>query len=401
MMKKNTLINTLLVSVLLLVFSSCRKDLVPDPNNTEYKTDVEQFEAVWNGFNVSYVLWSADTTDWDAVYEQFHPIFEEMEGQPDSVWRSTWKAVFSTLIDHHMSITLHRPATEAYLSFNPGVNEVRSRDYNHAMLLPLSYRRILKMLESEGRFTNTCNLYSLYTDVDQCYSGILDGEIAYIYISSFLKELDSVSAFRHFKNLVMEEDVKAAIIDVRDNGGGVVHNLNYLFSCFTSQRIRIGYHQTKVGLGRYDLGPKVPFDADAKINNTDSQDKNIPVIVLTNINSASMSETTAIAFRYLPQGYVVGERTYGATCASPQPDDFTRFYSGSFGQSGQGHYVKTAKFLFTDADGIIYEGHGVDPDVECLFDRSAWENGVDNQLECAISFAKQTMAKDGQTLEDL
>ena len=85
----------LLLSVCIGLYS-CKKDIVDNPNNTEYSTDVEQFEAVWNGLNTSYVMWTIDSTDWDAVYEKYHPIFKDMEGRPDEMWVSAWRDLTST-----------------------------------------------------------------------------------------------------------------------------------------------------------------------------------------------------------------------------------------------------------------------------------------------------------------
>lgn len=102
-----------------------------------------------------------------------------------------------------------------------------------------------------------------------------------------------------------------------------------------------------------------------------------------------MSETTAVAFQSLSQGYVVGERTFGAFC--PLLDDFELFQSGTFGAAGEGHLIKTAKFLYSTPDGHYLEGVGVTPDKECFFDQSDWDNGIDNQLECAVEFAKEKM----------
>ncbi|MCR4847729.1 MAG: S41 family peptidase [Bacteroidales bacterium] len=377
-----------------ILFTSCKKDLAENPNNTDYETDVQQFEAVWNGMNTAYALWPIDTTDWDAIYEKYHPLFENMGAENDNVWKTTWNSLTSSLIDHHLNIWLERPSTGYKILLNPGVTEVRARNYCHQQMPSYKHMGHLVTLELDGRLTNVS---STIDSVKSVCSGVLDNDIAYIYISSFNNYyLDLVEAFQHFKNLVADPTIKAAIIDVRDNLGGYADNVHYLVSCFSDNWEYIGYNQTKTGLGRFDLGPKVPFFIGAPYISSGGQTRNIPVVALTNLWSASMSEISTIAIKHLPQGYVVGERTFGATCALS--DVFELFYSGSFGDSqmnqynnwiGHGHYVKTSKYLFTGTDGTIYEGHGVEPDVECLFDQSAWNNYIDNQLECAISFAKE------------
>lgn len=374
---------------------SCKKDIVDDPNNTEYSTDVEQFEAVWNGLNTSYVMWPIDSTDWDAVYEKYHPIFEDMEDCPDEMWESVWRDLTSTLIDHHLSIYLERPSTKRRIRLSPGVYEVLSRDYCHSLIG--SYRRLIKLtsLQLQGRLTDVSSAENADTVL---LSGVIDNEIAYFYISTFASFLANKEPFTHFKQLVANENIKAAIIDVRDNTGGIAINTDYLASCFKSSVINIGFNQTKTGLGRYELGPKVPYwvGAGSKVDGTliEGQDRDVPIVMLCNIFSASAAEITTHALRQLPNCYVVGERTWGATCALNS--QFGLFYSGSFGDSqmdnglgnGHGHYVYTPKFLFSGNDGTSYEGYGITPDMECLFDQTAWNNGVDNQLESSIDLIK-------------
>lgn len=380
--------------IVALAFAACKKDIVDNPNDAEYTTDLQQFEAVWNGINTCYVLWPIDTTDWDAVYRKYYPIFADMDDKPWLEWYEAWEGVASTLIDHHMSISLRRTPKEGMSDldlfiFDPGFNEVKSREYYHESKTYFDYQRMLKRYVNDGRLTDSYNVYYDF-NYENCYAGVLDGCIAYIHITSFQSNLDSIASFQHFRELVVREDVKAAIIDVRDNRGGKTANLERELACFTSEPTLVGYQQNKIGLGRYELSPTVPVYA---YPNTAShcQNKDIPVVVLVDVNSASMSESTAIAFKSLPQSFVVGERTFGAFCTLN--NNFDYLYSGTFGAAGQSHYVKMAKFLCTGPDSVCYEGIGVIPDKECFFDSSEWANGVDNQLECAISFAKDKIAE--------
>ena len=238
------------------------------------------------------------------------------------------------------------------------------------------HRRMLNTMVENGRMMNTVSN-------NYCYSGVLDNRIAYIYISSFSGlSLDTIEAFCHFKQLVANEAVKAAIIDVRDNSGGAADNLVPLLSCFTTEPVLIGYTQTKHGMGKFDLSPKTP----TIVNPVSGQRRDVPIIVLTNINSASMGEVAPIALRHLPNCYVVGERTFGAT--GPGIDYLVE-------KEGKGYVIKTAQFLFEDVDGTIYEGHGLEPDIKCLFDKNLWNSGIDNQLEMAISVALDKIAENG------
>lgn len=68
-MKSKSIKHSIIILIILASFTGCKKDIVDDPNKVDYETDLEQFEAVWNGLNTAYVFWSVDSTDWDAVYK--------------------------------------------------------------------------------------------------------------------------------------------------------------------------------------------------------------------------------------------------------------------------------------------------------------------------------------------
>ena len=374
---------TLFLAFMSLVLTACQKET----ENTTIKTDVQQFEAVWNELNDTYVFWSIDTTDWDAVYAKYYPLFKEMENEPTFVWRTTWEELASTLIDHHLTIELTRPSTNDKLMLTPGSDEVMKRDYEHAGCS--HHENVLNKLVEGGRLVDTATYsfkYNIIGDVfdkKYYYSGILEQNIAYLHIPSFsLLPVETAKAFCYFKQLVANENIKAAIIDVRDNNGGISENLVPLLSCFTTDPVLIGYSQTKLGLGKHDLSPKIPV----VINPVSGQRREIPIIVLADINSMSVAEMLPIAMRHLPQCYVVGERTYGALGGLVRVEGVTN-------NEDKGYTITTANMLFEDVNGTNYEGYGVEPDIECLFDKDQWNNGIDNQLEMAISVALDKIAE--------
>jgi C-terminal processing protease CtpA/Prc len=322
-----------------------------------------------------------DTTDWDLVYSKYHPLFEVMGNEPYSVWVKTWKELTYSLLDHHLVIRIKRSSTDSSLTLKPGLDEVRKREYYHDAD-PNRDMEWLNILSGCNRLVDTVSTVIkdsswIPPTTRLFYSGIIDQEIAYFHIPSFSElSLDTIMAFEHFKYLVANENIKACVIDVRDNNGGNSANLKSLLSCFTNEPVLIGYSRTKLGIGRDDLSMKIPAVVEPSIN---SQKREMPIVILANIFSQSMAEVTVIALRHLPQCYMIGERTYGATGGSA---DYL------VDKEGNGFSIRTAQLFFEDVDGTVYEGHGVEPDVECLFDQSAWNNGVDNQLECAVGFLK-------------
>ncbi len=376
---------------------SCRKDELINPNNCSYSNNLEQFVTVWEGLNSAYPLWQYDTTDWDRIYEKYYHLFKD-ERISDSVWKSYWIELTSSLLDHHTQIVLKRPTSSAYVILSPGLNEVRSRPYYHTNVVSINRYNMILGYKSDNRLTD--DTVSMDGSTMNACAGLLDGDIAYLSLPKF-NIRDQISknaaeAFRYFKFMVgNKETVRAAIVDLRGNGGGNVFDIHEFISCFTDKPVLFGYIQKKVGLGRHDLGPKIPSRAyPDNGNKTD-----IPIIILVDVNSASMSEIAALAVKQLPSGYVVGERTYGGFSPLVE-NNFEYGFAGGFGRESilsavldGGHYVYMPFSCFTTVDGKCPEGIGVIPDRECLFDSLAWSQGIDNQLEEAIIFARSKMAK--------
>ncbi len=123
---------------------------------------------------------------------------------------------------------------------------------------------------------------------------LVDGHIGYIECTTF-----GGSTKSHFEEGIAQYDsvVDHWIVDLRDNGGGVVQSSVDAAGCFTGPG-KLAY--LRGGDGNYYYNERV--DEASTIS---------PVIVLTNAYSASASELFAAAIRDTGAGLVVGGRTYG------------------------------------------------------------------------------------------
>jgi len=83
----------------------------------------------------------------------------------------------------------------------------------------------------------------------------------------------------------------------------------------------------------------------------------------------------------LPNGIFVGERTYGAT-GPLAPNSF--YHDGSF-NVGDFLKVQTSSAAFKGLDERIYENTGFTPNILVSYDKASLANGIDGQLEKAIS----------------
>lgn len=102
-----------------------------------------------------------------------------------------------------------------------------------------------------------------------------------------------------------------------------------------------------------------------------------PVVVLIDVMSKSSSEFFAACTQAVGRSTVIGERSPG----SVGPAELLPLPNG-------------ATFIYPTAqeatlDGTILEGHGVIPDIEVPLDPTPLSQGIDSQLEAAISYIRQ------------
>ena len=68
----------------LFLLISCQK-IIPNAQNNSTPTNFSQvFDAFWNDMSTNYLYWDIDTTNWDAVYSHYKPIFTELNLQSTS-----------------------------------------------------------------------------------------------------------------------------------------------------------------------------------------------------------------------------------------------------------------------------------------------------------------------------
>lgn len=402
-------ISTAFILLLCCTMSSCRKEPIEaiNPNGRFCNTYVDQFENIWSGLDHGYLFWSRETIDWDSVHDALLPQFQELDARPgganDALLTSLYQSMVRGLIDHHMFIQVKNLRTNNPVYADPAWDEVPSRDYYH-----YDYsRQQVALLENMEGVSN----YRSGNDAFPCYFALFpssgDKKIAYLRFFSFQvgslvssvqygqlpsSALAPLRAF--YGNGVIDgvttgwagrSEVEAVIIDVRGNGGGNMSDLQPLICSLSPEKTNIGYSRVKEGLGRLDYSAWTPFTIDSPANHLDGTKK---VVVLADINSVSCSELTALMIKSYPHGTFIGERTYGATCPLI-PGGHDLLYSGVFGDYNKnGYYVYTSNFDVVGLDYQSLEGIGVTPDIECLFDYQALQNGHDNQLERALEFIR-------------
>ena len=186
-------------------------------------------------------------------------------------------------------------------------------------------------------------------------SKVLEDNIGYISISGFeehtaedfLEELDAMEA----------KKVDGLIIDVRDNGGGLVNVGTEIADALMGEGT-ITYMENRNGEKQY-------YESDA-------EETSLPYVLLVNENSASMSEILAAAVKDNTDNPLVGTTTFGKGIVQTS------------GQLDDGSALTLTVMQYFSPEGTMIHKKGVEPDYEV-------ENTGDKdlQLEKALELLKK------------
>jgi len=116
----------------------------------------------------------------------------------------------------------------------------------------------------------------------------------------------------------------------------------------------------------------------------------VPVAVLANSYSVSMSEMTSLSSKRMENARLIGRRTFGGLCSLTSNADFESNYTGHIGVKGKTPvYVYLPAIAIFDMDKHALEGIGVEPDIEVGLDTEMFAlKGIDAQLERALEYVR-------------
>jgi len=130
------------------------------------------------------------------------------------------------------------------------------------------------------------------------YFGMLTDKVGYINLNQFTEKASAEvkDAFLKLK----DQGMKYLILDLRNNGGGLLHEAVNIMNIFVEQNVKIAETKGKIKDQNNIFRTKNPVI-----------DKDIPVAVLVNGASASSSEIVAGAMQDLDRGVIIGKKTFG------------------------------------------------------------------------------------------
>lgn len=130
------------------------------------------------------------------------------------------------------------------------------------------------------------------------YSGILGDKVGYIKLNQFLENAGQ-EVFDAYKQL-KEEGMEYLILDLRDNGGGLLGEAVNIIDIFVGKDVTVVETKGKIEeMNRFYKTQNVAVDPD------------IPIVVLVNEHSASASEIVSGTLQDLDRAVIVGKKSFG------------------------------------------------------------------------------------------
>lgn len=317
-----------------LLFSGCEKadEYVPAPR--------ENFETLWKILNENYCFFGYKDIDWEEVHTRYSPLITDTMNQ---------YALFDTLAS--MLNELKDGHTNLVSSFN------MSRYWDWYLDYPDNFYTQIQE-NYLGRDYNIAGGLK--------YTSLNEGQIGYIYYGSFssgVSENNLDYAFLHFK------DCKGIILDIRDNGGGMLSNSDRIASRFLDERKLTGYIQHKTGKGHNEFSEPYPLYL--------SPSERIrwfrPVVVLTNRHCFSAANDFVQKMAVMPYVKTMGDRTGGGS-GFPFTSELPNGWSVRFSASPMLD-IKRQNTEF-----------GIDPDIKVSMTKEDIQKGKDTIIETAIAY---------------
>jgi len=196
---------------------------------------------------------------------------------------------------------------------------------------------------------------------------ILQNNYGYMYYGSFSSTIGEGNLDNILAYLAASDGL---IIDVRDNGGGLLTNVETLVARFIDERILAGYISHKTGPGHEEFSEPYPYyiePAKSRIH------YNKPIVVLCNRATFSAANNFVSIMKSIPGVKIIGDTT-GGGCGLPFTSELPNGWS-----------IRFSAAPIYDSEGNLTE-YGVEPSEGCKTDITDTDKlaGKDTILELAF-----------------
>ena len=314
-----------------LIFTSCFKE------DTHYdNTKRGNFEVLWKQIDEHYCFFSYKSIDWNDVYDRYSVrISENMNN--DALF-SVLGEMLTELQDGHVNLVASHDVARYWKWFEDypdNFDEKIQKNYlgtDYSIASGLKYK-------------------------------ILDDNIGYIYYGSFSSGIGEGNINQVLVRLAVCDGI---IVDVRDNGGGLLTNSDKLASHFFNEKTLVSHVMHKTGKGHNDFSK--PYEI--YVEPTDGVKYQKKVAVLTNRSCYSAANDFVNVMRYAPNAVIVGDKTGGGS-GLPFSSELPNGWSVRFSASP-----------FLDAEFKHIE-FGIDPDIKIDMAEEDIAKGIDSIIEKA------------------
>jgi hypothetical protein len=331
-----------------LVAGGCEQMLLgPRPESSP----VASFDVLWKTFDENYALFPVKTVNWDSLRTVYRSMITEST-TGTGLWNVS-TGLLSHLDDGHVKL----------------YNQDYSKGYDASHLFtrkPDDFSLdLVRRLYLDAPGVSGAGLIT--------YGKVRNRNIGYIHIASFTSEVGNGADWAYDIDAVLRalHDTDGLILDLRNNGGGLVVTLQIIASAFIDHSILYFYQRAKTGPRHNDFGEPIPLVVSPR---SGAPGYTRPIALLTNRFSASGSEHLTRIFRTLGNVTQVGDTTFGAfgdiISVAQMPNGWTFTYPCR---------------LTTTPDGKCYEGIGFVPDVLVRNSASDINAGVDRVMEYAVA----------------
>lgn len=209
----------------------------------------------------------------------------------------------------------------------------------------------LEVLGTDGD-TRTVEVERAGIETDPVESGMLAGDVGYVALANFYD--NSAQRLEEAVEALMDQGARALVFDMRDNGGGYLHELTDMLDFLLPEG--------PVFISRDRAGNE-------SVTTSDASCVDLPMAVLVNANTYSAAEFFAAELQERGAAVVVGEPTSGKGYSQ---QTFTLPYGGAVN-------ISTGAYFTGSGASLIGTGLTLDAEVTNTGD------GTDAQLEAALA----------------
>ena len=294
------------------------------------------FEALWKIMDEHYCFFQEKGVDWDSVHAVYAPRFNA--GMTDDQELEVLGNMLAELKDGHVNL---------FASFDYSRYWGFHEDYpkNYSDTLARHY------LGTDYRISNGFKYR------------IMDDNVGYLRVSSFE---DTIGAGNLDDILLYLQPCLGIIIDLRDNGGGMLTAAEALAARFTDKEILVGYMRHKTGKGHNDFSDM----EEQTLKPAKGIRWHKPVVVLTNRSVYSAANEFVKYMRHCPNVTIVGDRT-GGGAGLPFSSELPNGWS-----------IRFSACPMYDTDKQSTED-GIEPDIKVGLRTDDFQRGRDTMIETA------------------